>query len=147
MKTPLRYPGGKSRALKKLFKYIPDLHEYEEFREPFLGGGSVSLEVTKRYPNLRIIVNDLYKPLFIFWQQLQDHGDKLSEELRQVKTTYNNQDKARFLFDISKLHLHSGWEGSLSDFEIAVNFYIVNKCSYSGLKENSTFSPCAFKSQ
>ena len=96
LKTPLRYPGGKSRALKKLFKYIPDLHEYEEFREPFLGGGSVSLEVTKRYPNLRIIVNDLYKPLFIFWQQLQDHGDKLSEELRQVKTTYNNQDKARF---------------------------------------------------
>ena len=61
MKTPLRYPGGKSRALKKLFKYIPELHEYEEFREPFLGGGSVSLEVTKRYPNLRIIVNDLYK--------------------------------------------------------------------------------------
>ena len=143
LKTPLRYPGGKSRALKKLFKYIPDLHEYEEFREPFLGGGSVSLEVTKRYPNLRIIVNDLYKPLFIFWQQLQDHGDKLSEELRQVKTTYNNQDKARFLFDISKLHLHSGWEGSLSDFEIAVNFYIVNKCSYSGLSENSTFSPQA----
>ena len=42
LKTPLRYPGGKSRALSKLFQYIPDLKGYKEFREPFLGGGSVA---------------------------------------------------------------------------------------------------------
>jgi DNA adenine methylase len=37
IKSPLRYPGGKSRAVDLILKIIPDLKEY---REPFLGGGS-----------------------------------------------------------------------------------------------------------
>ena len=41
-KTPLRYPGGKSRACTKMDQYFPDLSGYVEFREPFLGGGSVA---------------------------------------------------------------------------------------------------------
>ena len=53
-KTPLRYPGGKSRALSKLFQFIPDLKDYTEFREPFLGGGSVAIEIGKRYPHINI---------------------------------------------------------------------------------------------
>ena len=65
-KTPLRYPGGKSRALTKLFQFIPDLKNYKEFREPFLGGGSVAIEIGKRYPHIDIWVNDLYEPLYNF---------------------------------------------------------------------------------
>ena len=42
-KTCLRYPGGKSRAVAKMDQYFPDLREYGEFREPFLGGGSGTL--------------------------------------------------------------------------------------------------------
>ena len=52
LKTPLRYPGGKSRALTKLDPYIPDLRDYVEFREPFLGGGSVAIHISKKYPHL-----------------------------------------------------------------------------------------------
>ena len=44
-KTPLRYPGGKSRALSKLFQFIPDLKDYESFHEPFVGGGSVAMKL------------------------------------------------------------------------------------------------------
>ena len=36
LKTPLRYPGGKSRACTKMDQYFPDLRNYTEFREPFL---------------------------------------------------------------------------------------------------------------
>jgi len=74
LKTPLRYPGGKSRACTKMDPYFPDLRNYDEFREPFLGGGSVAIHITKKYPNLKIWVNDLYSPLVIFWQQLQMFG-------------------------------------------------------------------------
>ena len=63
LKTPLRYPGGKSRAVVKLFQYLPDLSQVKEFREPFIGGGSVALEITKRYPNMDVWVNDLYLSL------------------------------------------------------------------------------------
>ena len=38
IKSPLRYPGGKSRAIEKIIPLIP---AFEEFREPFVGGGSV----------------------------------------------------------------------------------------------------------
>ena len=50
LKTPLRYPGGKSRACTKMDPYFPDLRNYVEFREPFLGGGSVAIHVSKKYP-------------------------------------------------------------------------------------------------
>ena len=59
-KTPLRYPGGKSRACVKMDQYIPDLRDFKEYREPFLGGGSVAIHLTKKYPNLNVWVNDLY---------------------------------------------------------------------------------------
>ena len=65
-KTPLRYPGGKSRALSKLFQFIPNLSDYTEYREPFLGGGSVAIEISKRYPHLKIWVNDLYEPCLLY---------------------------------------------------------------------------------
>ena len=43
LKTPLRYPGGKSRAVKKMAEFFPLFKDYKEYREPFLGGGSVAL--------------------------------------------------------------------------------------------------------
>ena len=60
LKTPLRYPGGKSRACKKMDVYTPDLRDYKEYREPFLGGGSVAIHITKKYPHLDVWVCLLY---------------------------------------------------------------------------------------
>ena len=85
IKTPLRYPGGKSKASTKMDQYFPDFSKYKEYREPFLGGGSVALHVTKKYPNLKIVVNDLYEPLYNFWLQLQVNGDYVHTELHQLK--------------------------------------------------------------
>jgi site-specific DNA-adenine methylase len=102
LKTPLRYPGGKSRACIKMDPYFPDLRNYDEFREPFLGGGSVAIHITKKYPHLDIWVNDLYEPLVNFWQQLQMFGYDLKSELVDLKTANNTPDKARELFLQSK---------------------------------------------
>ena len=65
-KTPLRYPGGKSRACKKMEPFFPDLRDYDVYYEPFLGGGSVALHITKKYPKLKIVVNDLYEPCLLY---------------------------------------------------------------------------------
>ena len=137
LKTPLRYPGGKSRACTKMDPYFPDLRNYTEFREPFLGGGSVALHVTKKYPHLKITVNDLYEPLMNFWVQLQTFGDELTEKLRQYKSTHPDPETARELFTNSKVGINNT---SLDVIERAAAFYIVNKCSFSGLTESSSFS-------
>ena len=137
LKTPLRYPGGKSRALANLFRFLPDLSQVTEYREPFLGGGSVALEVTKRYPKLDIWVNDLYEPLYNFWRELQDNGDKLHRRLQELKSRYPDQESARGLFLEAKELIN---DRTKTDTERAVAFYVVNKCSFSGLTESSSFS-------
>ena len=140
LKTPLRYPGGKSRAVVKLFQYLPDLTQVKEFREPFIGGGSVALEITKRYPNIEIWVNDLYEPLYNFWCELRDNGQDLEDAILSKKNHYPDRETARKLFNDSKEDIN---DEEKSNFERAVAFYIVNKCSFSGLTESSSFSPQA----
>ena len=137
LKTPLRYPGGKSRAVTKMDQYFPDLRNYVEFREPFLGGGSVALYITKKYPHLKITVNDLYEPLINFWIQLQQFGDELTDKIRKYKSSHPEPDSARELFNNSKEAIN---DRSLDNIERAAAFWIVNKCSFSGLTESSSFS-------
>ena len=143
LKPPLRYPGGKSRAVVKLFQYLPDLTQVKEFREPFIGGGSVALEITKRYPNIEIWVNDLYEPLYNFWCELRDNGQDLEDAILSKKNHYPDRETARKLFNDSKEDIN---DEEKSNFERAVAFYIVNKCSFSGLTESSSFSPQASES-
>ena len=102
LKTPLRYPGGKSRAITKMSRFLPDMNKYKEYREPFLGGGSVALYITKTYPHLEVWVNDLYEPLANFWQQLQHEPDEITTRLKIFKTKYPTPDRARELFLESK---------------------------------------------
>ena len=142
-KTPLRYPGGKSRALSKLFQFIPDLKNYTEFREPFLGGGSVAIEIGKRYPHIDIWVNDLYEPLYNFWKVLQSDGQKLRDILIQLKQRHSDPSSAKQLFLDAKDYLAKPVGNSI---DRAVSFYVVNKCSFSGLTENSAFSKQASES-
>ena len=137
LKTPLRYPGGKSRAVPKLANFIPNLDEYHVYREPFLGGGSVALWVTQKYPNIRVWVNDLYEPLTNFWKTLQDDGDKLQRKLMELKSRYPDQGSARGLFLEAKEIIN---DREKSHLDRAISFYIANKCSFSGLTESSSFS-------
>jgi DNA adenine methylase len=113
--------------------YFPDLRDYKEFREPFLGGGSVSIHITKKYPHLDVWVNDLYEPLVNFWQQLQ-------MTLTELKTSHMSEESARELFLKSKESINNE---DISNFDRAVAFYVVNKCSFSGLTESSSFSKMA----
>lgn len=137
LKTPLRYPGGKSRAVPKLANFIPNLDEYHVYREPFLGGGSVALWVTQKYPNIRVWVNDLYEPLTNFWKTLQDDGDKLQRKLMELKSRYPDQGSAKGLFLEAKEIIN---DREKSHLDRAISFYVANKCSFSGLTESSSFS-------
>ena len=143
LKTPLRYPGGKSRATVKLAQFFPNMDKYREFREPFLGGGSVALYVTKMFPHLEIWVNDLYEPLYNFWCELQHNGQDLQDAIWSLKNLHPDRTTARELFNKSKEDVNDKEKSNLAR---ACAFYIVNKCSFSGLTECSSFSPQASES-
>jgi DNA adenine methylase len=87
-------------------------------------------------------------PLYNFWVQLRDRGEELSERVREEKQrTLDAGDKdkvtakAKELFNKYKKDIDT-----YDDFEKAVAFFIMNKCSFSGLTENSTFSQTASNS-
>ena len=68
IKSPLRYPGGKSRAINLISSIIP---EFQEFREPFVGGGSVFIYLKQKFPKNKFWINDLYFQLYTFWLMCQ----------------------------------------------------------------------------
>ena len=135
LKTPLRYPGGKSRATKYLLPRFPE--DIKEYRETFLGGGSVAIAFSKANPDTPVWVNDLYEPLYNFWRELQDNGDKLYRRLQELKSRYPDQGSARGLFLEAKELVN---DYSISPLYRACAFYVINKCSFSGLTESSSFS-------
>ena len=146
LKTPLRYPGGKSRACAKMDNFLPNLDQgsrYKQYREPFLGGGSFALHITKKYPHLEIWVNDAYEPLANFWQQLKADGAEMKKRLVKLKNANKTEEKAKELFLKAKEDLY---DKEATPLDRAVNFYIINKCSFSGLSESSSFSAQASKS-
>jgi DNA adenine methylase len=88
IKSPLRYPGGKSRAIKSIAECLPK--KFYEFREPFVGGGSVFIYLKQKFPHLQIAINDLNPELYLFWHFVKSDLSKLVSEVWQIKK--NSQD-------------------------------------------------------
>jgi|TARA_R110002074_G_scaffold222091_1_gene392828 DNA adenine methylase len=136
-KTPLRYPGGKSKSTKKLIPDFPDLFDYDQFIEPFLGGGSVSLAVSQLYPKTKIVVNDIYEPLYNFWKTLQNSGSALIPDLLAIQEKCKVEEDARVIYKDMFDVMH---DISQSNHDRAVAFWVINKCSFGGLNNRGSFS-------
>lgn len=85
IKSPLRYPGGKSRAVKLISSLVPDFSEY---REPFVGGGSVFIYLKQLFPNMTFWINDLYLELCNFWQMVQQDVDEIIRQIDVWRKEY-----------------------------------------------------------
>ena len=133
--SPLRYPGGKSRALRKIMPQIPS--NFSEYREPFVGGGSVFIAVKQRYPDAIYKINDLNQDLYCFWMNLKNNADELINEIIQIKKSYKDGRKLYEKFAPS--------DGFSSQFLKAVRFYILNRITYSGTVDSGGYSSQAFE--
>ncbi|MEH1861983.1 MAG: DNA adenine methylase [Nostoc sp.] len=134
-KSPLRYPGGKSKAINQILEYLPE--SFSEFREPFVGGGSVFIYLRQKFPELKIWINDLNRELFLFWKVAQSDLAQLVKEIRHIKVKYTD---GKLLF----LELTSVNINKLSDLERAVRFFVLNRITFSGTVESGGFSQEAF---
>ncbi|WP_414755028.1 DNA adenine methylase [Anabaena sp. CCY 9910] len=136
LKSPLRYPGGKSKAIKQIIEYLPA--SFHEYREPFVGGGSVFIYLKQKFPKLKIWINDLNTELFLFWRLAQSNLPELVQEIRRVKDRY--QDGKSLFLELTTVDVTS-----LSDFDRAVRFFILNRITFSGTVESGGFSQQAFQ--
>ncbi|MEJ6483048.1 DNA adenine methylase [Nostoc punctiforme UO1] len=135
LKSPLRYPGGKSKAINQISEYLPE--SFSDFREPFVGGGSVFIYLRQKFPDIKIWINDLNRELFLFWKIAQSDIAQLVQEIRHIKVKYTD---GKSLFT----ELTSVDVNNLSDLERAVRFFVLNRITFSGTVESGGFSQEAF---
>ncbi len=134
LKNVLRYPGGKSKAIEKIIANIPV--NIKEFREPLVGGGSVSLAIKQLFPNVKVKINDLNYDLICFWKTLRDSPDKLIREVRKIKETCK---------DGRKLYNQYATKNSGDEFERAIRFFVLNRITFSGTVDSGGYSQQAFE--
>jgi len=118
IKSPLRYPGGKSRAVEKLYEYVPK--NTKELCSPFFGGGSFEIYCAQK--GIRVYGYDNFRPLVDFWKWLLKDPNKLADAVEKYRPI-----KRKRFYKLQKEHTKSK-----NSFERAVMFYVLNRSSYSG---------------
>lgn len=133
IKTPLRYPGGKSRAAEMLTNYMPS---FKEYREPFVGGGSVFIKTKQKNYNARYWINDIYYDLYCFWNEIKTSKKDVIRLIREWKEKYKDgKDLYLFLCNNSL---------NFNELEKAAAFFVMNRITFSGLSFSGGYSKGSF---
>lgn len=118
VKSPLRYPGGKFYALKHIMPYLSCV-PHDEYREPFLGGGSVFF--AKKKANINIL-NDLETDIIKFYRAIT------IPEMRNALVELTNQ-------EIATRERHTDIKNMTPKTELEAVFktFYLNRTSYCGI--------------
>jgi DNA adenine methylase len=134
LRNILRYPGGKVKVCNKIIDFRPKF--FKEYREPFLGGGSIFLYIKQIInPEAIFILNDVNYDLICFWKKLRDDPERMINKIYYYKKNYKNGK------ELYHNLLHNNY---VDDFERGIRFFILNRISFSGLIDSGGFSQEAF---
>ncbi len=134
LKSPLRYPGGKARLVKQILNFAPEA--FTEYREPFLGGGSVLFGILSSRPDVICKATDNFEHLARFWVQLRYNSQDVKDKVEQLKKEHQNRD----LFDFCRHFIEDFFADPI---EKAAMYFILNRITFSGLTMSGGFSQAA----
>lgn len=135
VESPLRYPGGKHRAVERILSRVPN--GFSEYREPFLGGGSLFVALKQMFPQAKYKIGDLNRDLCSFWITLRDNPKQLIENVENIRTTSSDGKK---LYE----RLTRPAQPSTT-FQQAVRFFVLNRITYSGTIDSGGYSAESFE--
>ena len=131
--SPLRYPGGKTRACKKLDTILKehfDISKFNNILSPFFGGGSFEFHIQNNY-GLNIIANDKFVPLYNFWKTCKLDKENLCKELTKKIDLIDKEEftnlREKIMEEKNKLNQ-------------SIMYFIINRCSFSGATLSGGFS-------
>jgi len=130
--SPLRYPGGKTRACKLLLEILSahfQADQYDTVVSPFFGGGSFEFKLQECF-GWKIIANDGFTPLINFWNHVKHHNEDLVKCVRSLHKQASKEllnQKRKTLF-------------SMSPLEQAACVFAINRSSFSGATLSGGFS-------
>lgn len=118
LRSPLRFPGGKSRAVPQILELLPQ--ELDNLCSPFFGGGSIEFACASN--GVKIAGYDGFEPLVNFWQVLLEDAAKLAKLVEE----YHPLSRSRFYA------LQKQYFGITGRMQRAAVFFTLNRSSYSG---------------
>jgi DNA adenine methylase len=130
MKSPVRYPGGKTRAVKMILPHLPQGEQ--QLCSPFFGGGSIEIAYAQQNKNTEVYGYDLFEPIAFFWEQIIQDPEALANEIEKVKATFNKEQFLKF-----REELTACCENTIED---AAKVFAINRSSFSGATFSGGFS-------
>ena len=121
-KTPFIWPGGKANHLAKLKPFYPP--SFEDYYEPFIGGGSVFLHIGARKHKCHI--SDLNTDLLHVWKTIQKKPRRL---MHFVDEEFSHRVSKEEFFRIRDLYNAGEYKGSRK----AAAFLFLNKRAFGGI--------------
>ena len=80
----IKWPGGKERELNKIFEFAPI--KFENFIEPFVGGGSVFMAMhAKKY-----FINDFSTELVSLYRQIAQQNKQFYYNAKSLTQSWEN---------------------------------------------------------
>lgn len=124
MKSPLRYPGGKTRAVRILSGAITTNYPGRKvLLSPFMGGGSLELALASE--GFEVRSNDLFAPLVVFWRVLARQPTELAALVRSMMPV-SKEDFYKYRGEVASADTRG------DDLRAAALFFVINRCSFSG---------------
>lgn len=138
MKTPLRYAGGKTRAIKFITPFVKD---YQEIYSPFIGGGS--LEVHWAYLGKKVYGFDIFDALVNFWNVLLNNPKELSLTLQQISPTEEEYKRIKdILINWDKTQtLLSDWKTDYYKRTTPISLDNITAAAYYFFNHNTSYGP------
>ncbi len=138
-KTPIRYAGGKTRAIKHIMPYFPT--DLTNVISPFMGGGSLEVYLT----NLNINVHgfDIFKPLVTFWDEMINDNENFVNFLRTIEPTADNYKvvKDKLVNWEYTQEMLKGWKTDFYIRENPITLTPVEIASYYYFNHNTSYGP------
>ena len=138
MKTPIRYAGGKSRAIKHITPYVTNINKIVS---PFLGGGS--LEVHWASLGKEVVGYDLFDVLVNFWDVLLNNKKELVEKLKEITPTseeYSRIKEILMKWDNTQEMLKD-WKTDHYKRDEVINLDNITAAAYYYFNHNTSYGP------
>lgn len=130
LKPLVPHMGGKTFIVKHILTLVPD---FDEYREPFLGGGTVFAAIKSLFPKRKYWINDLYFNTYLTYVVVRDYPNELIERKKHLFWSFES---GVDLFDYLKEYYFNKCDAINNPIDKTAHYTLIKNISYNGLCES-----------
>ena len=125
MKTPLRYPGGKTKFANKFLRLINENNITAPILvEPFCGGAGASIKLLLDKSVDKIYLNDKDISVYAFWYSVLNNTQKLVQKINKIDISVSERNIQKNIY---------AKKDSTNLLKLGFAFFYLNRTSFSGI--------------